>query len=38
VNGKRRLAGSTQSMFLPINEISSHLESGSLRALAVTHS
>ncbi|CAN5447892.1 hypothetical protein BH11PSE4_BH11PSE4_44330 [soil metagenome] len=32
------LGGSTEFMFLPINEISSHLESGSLRALAVTHS
>jgi tripartite-type tricarboxylate transporter receptor subunit TctC len=31
------LGGSTQFMFLPINEISSHLESGALKALAVTH-
>lgn len=31
------LGGSTQFMFLPINEISSHLESGSLKALAVAH-
>jgi tripartite-type tricarboxylate transporter receptor subunit TctC len=31
------LGGSVQFMFLPINEISSHLESGSLKAIAVTH-
>ena len=31
------LGGSTQFMFLPINEISSHLESGALKAVAVTH-
>lgn len=31
------LGGSVQFMFLPINEISSHLESGSLKAVAVTH-
>ena len=31
------LGGSTHFMFLPINEISSHIESGSLKALAVTH-
>ena len=31
------LGGSTHFMFLPINEISSHLAGGSLRALAVTH-
>ena len=31
------LGGSVQFMFLPINEISSHLDSGSLKAVAVTH-
>lgn len=32
------LGGSIQFMFLPINEISSHLDSGALKAVAVTHS
>lgn len=32
------LGGSIQFMFLPINEISSHLDSGALKAIAVTHS
>lgn len=31
------LGGSIQFMFLPINEISSHLDSGALKAVAVTH-
>jgi tripartite-type tricarboxylate transporter receptor subunit TctC len=31
------LGGSTHFMFLPINEISSHLGSGALKPLAVTH-
>lgn len=31
------LSGSTQFMFLPINEARTHIEGGAMRALAVTH-